>query len=136
MTWESETLFAAASSEIDPASVKGFDKFFGFVGMVAAIAAFGLWVWFAIHDWSRIWSRISFKDTADRASKLEVAWLLLGWAMGPVFAIFGAGMLGDWCDGKLRKLREGRLAAFAKAELDAVVDSELQRLKTALPRPS
>lgn len=129
ITWESGALSAAATSEIDPASVKDFDRFFGFLGMVGAIAAFGFWVWFAIKDWSRIWSRLSFANTPDRASKLEVAWMLVGWAMGPFFAIFVAGVIGDWCNDRVRRFREGRLAAFAKAELQAAVDSELRRLK-------
>lgn len=129
ITWESGTLSASATSELDPGSVKVFDKFFGFVGMVAAVAAFGLWVWFAIHNWPRIWNRISFAQSEDRASKLEVGWLLVGWAMGPAFVILGADGIGGWCDGKLRKFREGRLAAFAKRELQAAVDAELQRLK-------
>jgi hypothetical protein len=131
MTWESGSLATTPSSEIDPASVKVFDKFFAFLGMVGAIAAFGFWVWFAIKDWSRIWNRISFAETAERASKLEVAWLLVGWAMGPFFVIFVASVIGEWCNDKVRKFREGRLAAFAKAELHAAVDAELQRLKTS-----
>lgn len=131
ITWESGILFAETSSTIDPNSVKVFKKFFEFVGMVAAIGAFGIWVWFAIHNWSRIWNRLSFAETADRASKLEVGWLLVGWAVGPAFVFFGADMIGDWCDGKLRRFREGRLAAFAQSELQAAVNSELERLKPA-----
>jgi len=58
------------------------------LGSVAALGAFGLWVWFVIANFSRLWERVSsFGPGPGRASKLEVAWALLGWAMGPVSAI-------------------------------------------------
>ncbi|MFO0931993.1 MAG: hypothetical protein U1E39_04710 [Planctomycetota bacterium] len=58
------------------------------LGAAAAVGAFGLWVWFVVANFGRLWERVShFGPGPGRASKLEVAWALLGWAMGPVFTI-------------------------------------------------
>lgn len=58
------------------------------LGALAAVGAFGLWVWFVVANFGRLWERVShFGPGEGRASKLEVAWALLGWAMGPVFTI-------------------------------------------------
>jgi len=57
------------------------------MGLVA-VGAFGLWVWFVVVNWGRLWARVtSFSAGPGRASKLEVAWMLVGWVMGPVFAV-------------------------------------------------
>jgi len=60
------------------------------IGALAALGAFGLWVWFAIENAGRVWERVSsFGPGPGRATKLEVAWLLVGWAVGPVFVLVG-----------------------------------------------
>jgi hypothetical protein len=99
------------------------------LGIAAALGAFGLWVWFAIHDWTRIWTRVtSFSGPGpDRASKLEIGWLCVGWAMGPVFAWLGFGLVAAWIDGTAQRWEIRRLDAFARRELDGVVRATLER---------
>jgi len=82
-------------------------RLFGVLAVLGAIAAFGLWVWFAITDWSRIWNRIASTfgaDREDKASKLEVGWLAVGWALGPAVAALVISMVGGWLDRLWRRL--------------------------------
>lgn len=77
-------------------------RLFSGLAVLGAVAAFGLWVWFVISDWSRIWGRIASTfgaDRPDRASKLEVGWFAVGWAVGPVVAAFAIWTLGNVLDG-------------------------------------
>lgn len=61
---------------------------YGLLMGLVAVGAFGLWVWFVVVNWGRLWARVtSFSAGPGRASKLEVAWMLVGWVMGPVFAV-------------------------------------------------
>ncbi len=82
-------------------------RLFSGLAVLGAVGAFGLWVWFAISDWSRVWNRIASTfgaDRPDRASKLEVGWFAVGWAVGPAFAAFGIWAVGNALDGLWRKI--------------------------------
>ena len=102
-------------------SLAGVASAFNVLAIAAAVGAFGLWVWFAIADWSRIWARVSTWSGAGpgRASKLEVTWLLMGWALGPLFTGFAVVFVGQF----VRALSEGRRKpapdAIPAARLDA-----------------
>jgi hypothetical protein len=125
-------LVVEAISEGIPLSKTAAGKFFGFLGLLGAVAAFGLWVWFAICDWSRILNRLASTFSAraeNSASKLEIGWLLVGWAVGPAFVAFGASMISGWFDEQGRKLRVRRVQAFARKELDGAVAAEIQRAR-------
>lgn len=96
---------------------------------VAALAGLGAWLWFAILDWHRIWNRVSTFSggyDAEHATKLEIYLLALGWALGPILAIVllqilraGFGALG-------RAWQRLILWAFAKRELDQVLEQLIQ----------
>lgn len=103
-------------------------RIFGVLAWLAAIAALLLWVWFAYENAGRVWNRVtSFRGGYDagHASKLAVAWLLLGWAVGPVFAAFGVSLIGDWFDTRLHQHRQARAADFARQHLDAPLEAAI-----------
>ena len=87
------------------------------LGGVAALGAFGLWVWFVIANFGRLWERVSsFGPGPGRASKLEVAWALLGWAMGPVFAVAIFACLAAGADGIAARWRHREPGSRGSAE--------------------
>lgn len=86
-------------------------RIFGVLAVLGAVAAFGLWAWFAVSDWGRIWNRIASTfgaDRTDRASVLEVAWLAVGWAVGPALAALLIWTLGAMLDGLWRRISPAR----------------------------
>jgi len=133
IVWDSgrpaELVVDVASDVTSPPSTM-FSRIFGVLGGAAALVAFGAWIWFAISDWSRIWNRLSWTFSSSggpRASKLEVFWLVLGWAVGPAFSYVGIALIGSWIDGILRGLRERRLRSFAQQELAGALSAEVLR---------
>ena len=118
---ESTSEGVALAETVLSRGLAGIASAFNVLAIVAAIGAFGLWVWFAIADWSRIWARVSTFSGGGpgRASKLEVTWLLMGWALGPLFAGFAVVFVGQF----VRALSEGRRKpapdAIPAARLDA-----------------
>ena len=79
------------------------------LGGAAALGAFGLWVWFVVSNFGRLWERVSnFAPGPGRATKLEVGWALVGWAMGPVFAIAIFACLAAGIDSVVARLRRRR----------------------------
>jgi hypothetical protein len=92
---------------------------------VAVVAALGGWVWFVIQDWHRVWNRVSSFSggyDAEHASKLEVYLVLLGWviALGVAAVVMGILRLGFDGFGRLRQ--RVRVWAFARRELDQVLE--------------
>lgn len=96
---------------LEPAEppVKLGSKTMKFFCVLAAVAAFLGWLYFAIFGdgWSRSWNRITnFGPCRDCASKLEMFYLVVaGWLVVPVMAAFPFYLLGDWLDGVLTGLR-------------------------------
>ena len=92
-------------------------RLFSGLAVLGAVAAFGLWVWFAISDWSRVWSRIASTfgaDRPDRASKLEVGGFAVGWAVGPAFAAFAIWTVGNVLDGLWRRITGANRSSSAR----------------------
>lgn len=82
------------------------------LGGAAALGAFGLWVWFVVSNFGRLWERVSsFGPGPGRASKLEVAWALLGWIMGPVFVVAIFACLAGGIDSVVARWRRRRSAS-------------------------
>ena len=95
------------------------------LGVVGALAAFGLWIHFCGVAWPRVWNRISSFDGPGpgRASKLEVFWLLLGWGVGPLFTYMGFAALAGWIGRVAQRLRARQLRSQAGDALEAIVRS-------------
>ena len=97
---------ASRGTDVPPSRV---GKMAGALGVIGAVGGFGLWVWFVIENGGRVWARVtSFAPGPGRASKLEVGWMLVGWAMGPVFALLILGAIGAWIDSVILRLRTPR----------------------------
>ena len=113
---------AGAEGLVMTASLAG--RLFNVLAVLAAITAFGLWIWFVRVDWHRVWNRLStfspgYDDT--HATKLEVYWLLMGWALGPAFAGFAFFLAGHWFDEIIHGYKMKRMAAFARRQLDGAL---------------
>ena len=98
---------------------------------VLGAAGFGLWIWFVVGDWRRVWNRVSTFASgydATHATKLEVFWLMLGWALSPAIAV----MLVEFLRARIEILAEAwqrrRVRAFTRKDLDRVLDSLVQEV--------
>ena len=98
-------------------------RFFNGLYVLAGIAGLIFWVWLIVKDWNRIWNRLSFSDSGDRASKLEIYLLAIGWLICPVIFIVPVGILGSWITAPFEKRSAERLPEFARREIDPVVSS-------------
>ena len=117
-----------AGGESLPMTESLVGRIFGLLALMAAVAAFLLWIWFVYENVGRVWNRVtSFRGgyDAEHASKLAVGWLLVGWAVGPVFAGLGVGMVGAWFNEQVHRWRQKRAGAFARKHLDAPLQSAI-----------
>ncbi len=123
-------LAVGATSDGAPRVATAVGRLARFLGLVGAVLVFGSWVWFCIEDAGRVWNRIkSFGGPGpDRASKLEIGWMAVGWAVGPVFVFIGFSALAGWFDGIAARARTRSLARFARRELDARVGEVVERI--------
>ena len=109
MRWDparTDVLAVEATSEGLPVEKTVLGATFEWLGLAGAIGAFGLWVWFVIDHWPRIWNALASvfgPHRENQAYKIEFAWLLLGWAVGPVFVGMALGAVG----GKLNAAAAG-----------------------------
>lgn len=137
VTWDparGEALRIEPTAEGLPVEKTALGSLLGLLAVGGALAAFGLWVWFAIHDWSRVWNRVASTfgpDREDRATKLEVGWLLVGWAVGPAFVGFGVGALGDKVDRAAAGRRARRVEAFGRTELEPLIVASVEEGRAA-----
>lgn len=96
---------------------------------ILGVAGFGSWVWFAVVDWRRIWNRVSTFPSgydATHATKLEVLWLLVGWALSPAVGIMIAELVRAWAENLAAAWQRRRVQAFAKKELDQILETLIQ----------
>jgi hypothetical protein len=99
------------------------------VSGILGVAGFGSWVWFAVVDWRRIWNRVSTFASgydATHATKLEVLWLLVGWALSPAVGIMIGGLVRAWIENLVAAWQRRRVQAFARRELDQALEAMVQ----------
>jgi hypothetical protein len=96
---------------------------------IMGLAGFAAWVWFAIADWPRIWNRISTfagGHDATHATKLEVLWLLVGWALTPAIGLLLVGVFQAGLEALGMAWQGRRVRAYTKRQLAPALDALLQ----------
>jgi hypothetical protein len=96
-------------------------KFFDVLVIVAGVAGLVAWVALLVWDWDRVWNRLSSSSSAERASKLELFLLAIGWFLGPVLLILPVTSLADAIMDRFRRGAAARNVDFSRRELDPVV---------------
>lgn len=105
------------------------DRVFEVLNWLLGVVGFGLWVWFVKVDWQRIWNRLSTFPSgydATHATKLEVLWLLVGWALSPAVAVIVAGMIRALVEAAAEAWQRRRVLGFNRKDLDGTLESIVQ----------
>jgi len=106
-----------------------FSLLLDILGWTLTLVAFGCWVWFVVVDWQRIWNRVSTFGSgydATHATKLEVLWLLVGWALSPAIAIGIVALIRAQIEAAAATWQRLRVQAFHKKELNQSLESMVQ----------
>jgi|GEM_PF-6200288 len=123
---EPDSLYLTAGAAGMPKRKTFMGRVFGALALVAALVAFLLWCWFAYETVPKL---PTFFGHARH--NLEVAWLLLGWGVGPAFAAVGVSAIGDWFDTRAYEAQKKVAEGFAREQLDATLAAAVHQALAA-----
>lgn len=104
---------------------------FDLLGLIMGVIGFGIWVWFAVVDWHRIWNRVSSFGSgydATHATKLEVLWLLVGWGLTPAIGVGIAGLIRAQIETVAAAWQRRRVQAFTRKDLGQTLEAMVQNM--------